>query len=133
MNVNWDKWQSIERRHNQLEADVAFCKERHDDAVINHRNAEISLLHTVGSQGLFRRSEKAAFMQDAKENTEDCLARHADHPIANILRHYLQTKQDKAQAADTLAKAESAFHEHGRSYHKLRHWIREQQSRGLLA
>ena len=132
MQLNWQKWEQIERKHNQLSADVDFTKERHADAEKRHRDAKIALLHTVGSQGIFRRSQKAAFMQDAEHNIEDCLNRHIGHPIESVLRQVLQTKQAKAQTAETLARAESAFHEHGRSYHKLRHWIQEQQSRGLI-
>lgn len=132
MNVNWDKWQSIERRHNQLSADVDFTKERLEYATLNARNAEIALLHAVSSQGLFRRADKAEFMRSAKEDTLGCIERHADHPIASILRQFHQTRQERQKAADAHARAESVFHEHGRSYHPLRRWVAEQQSRGII-
>lgn len=132
MELDWEKWQPIERRHNQLQADVDFCRERLDLATANARNAEMALLKAVSGQGLFRRADKAAFMRDALENTEDCLARHADHPIASILHQFHHARLDKQKAASAHASAESAFHEHGRSYHKLRHWIAEQHSRGLI-
>ena len=86
MELNWGKWQAIERRHNQLQADVDFCKERLDLATANHRNAEISLLRAVDSGGLFRRVDRAQWLRDARANPEDCLSRHIGQPVESILR-----------------------------------------------
>lgn len=133
MDIDWQKWESIERKHNQLSADVSYCKERLDLATANARNAEMALLKAVSGQGLFRRVDKAEFMRSAKEDSQACLDRHIGHPVESILRQFHQTKQDRQKAAEAHASAESAFFKHGESYHRLRHWIQEQQSRGALA
>ena len=132
MQLNWSKWEAIERRHNQLQADVDFCKERLTLATDNARIAETALLRAVSAQGLFRRGDKAEFMRSAQADTQACIDRHIGHPIESILRQYHQTRQEKQKAADAHARAESLFHEHGRSYHPLRRWIAEQQSRGII-
>jgi hypothetical protein len=132
MQIDWTKWESIERKHNQLEADVAFCKERLDQATKILRDCDISLSRSVQNRGLFRRHDIGDFLRAVRSNPDAVLASYSDQPIGPILKQYADAHRDRLRAADAHSQAEHAFHEHGRSYHPLRHWIAEQQSRGLI-
>jgi hypothetical protein len=132
MEIDWQKWQQIERRQNQLEADVDFCKERLDQATVVLRNCDISLSRSVQNRGLFRRHDIADFLRAVRNDPAAVLASYSDQPITPILQQYVAAHRDRQRAAEAHQQAESAYHAHGASYHPMRHWIAEQQSRGLI-
>jgi hypothetical protein len=133
MKIDWDKWQAIERKHNQLEADVAFCKEKLDNATKILRDCDISLTRSVQNRGLFRRHNASEFIRAVRSDPDAVLASYQDEPIGPILAQYAAAHRERQRAAQAHSQAEHAFHEHGRSFHPLRHWVAEQQSKGLLA
>jgi hypothetical protein len=132
MKIDWDKWQQIERRQNQLEADVAFCREKLDQATKILRDCDISLSRSVQNRGLFRRHDVADFLRAVRSNPDSVLASYSDQPIGPILQQFAAAHRERQRAAQAHSQAEHAFHEHGRSYHPLRHWVAEQQSKGLI-
>jgi hypothetical protein len=132
MEIDWTKWESIERRHNQLEADLAFCREKLDHATVILRNVDISLSQSVQNRGLFRRHNTAEFLNAVRRDPDAVLASYQDEPISPLLAQFAAAHRDRQRAAQAHQQAESAYHAHGQSYHPMRHWIAEQQSRGLI-
>jgi hypothetical protein len=133
MKIDWDKWQAIERKHNALSADVDFCREKLDHATVVLRNCDISLSQSVQNRGLFRRHDTEDFLKAVRRDPDAVLASYQDEPISPLLAQFAAAHRDKKRAEEAHRQAESAYHAHGQSYHPMRHWISEQQSKGLLA
>lgn len=132
MDIDWDRWQDIESRQNRFVKDVDFHRERLDTAGLNLRNTEMALLRGAEAYGVFRRLDQAAWLADVRKDPADALRRHKDHPIENIMVQFVESTVALSRARAGHAKASEALAGHSPAFFRLRDWIRDQQSRGVL-
>ena len=132
MNIDWNKWLDLEAEHKRLEAGQEFARERLDDATLDLRNVEASLLRSAAGFGVFRRFAAGDWLRDIKANPEAALARHAEHPISAILGQFVRAQDAHHRAAERHQRAERSYALHSQSFFRIRDWIRDQQSRGLI-
>ncbi len=132
MDIDWHKWEAIEADQDRLNAAVDYHAERLRLADSDIRNVEVSIVHTLGSSGVFRRVDAGAWMRDFKANPQNFLAQYADHEIRHVLKQHLELTAIRQRAAQAHAKAIAARDAHSPSFFHLRNWIRTQQARGII-
>lgn len=132
MNIDWDKWQAIEAEHNRLESAEKFARQRLDEATLNARNVEAALLRAATGFGVFRRFAAGDWLMGIKANPDAALAHHAEHSLNSIMSQFVDTLRQLDRATTAHGRAESALAKHSQSFFRIRNWIYEQQSRGLI-
>lgn len=132
MVIDWDRWQEIEARQNRFAKDVDFARERLDSAILSLRNIEMALLRAAEGYGVFRRLDQSAWIADVRKDPADALRRHKDHPVESIMAQYVESTFSLSRARAAHDKAQDALAGHSPAFFRLRDWIRDQQSRGVL-
>lgn len=132
MQIDWDKFEQLQRRHNTLEGDVDYTSGELDIAKLNLRNATASVIRALESNGFRGRNAAAEFIAKLDANPDEVAAQYADYSIGPVLMQYVALRRAHSRAQTAHAKAIAAMAQNSPAFFAVRDWVRTQQQRGLV-